>query len=77
LHKAKERMRECLTLKHRPTQHLRNSRRRLGAMKGKRLSMATAASLHSPKFCRETCCDRLGFAGDSKDDSGVFEPNGG
>ena len=32
---------------------------------------------YSPKFCRETCCDRLGFAGDSKDDSGVFEPNGG
>ena len=50
LHKAKERMRECLTLKCRPTQHSRNSRRRLGAMHGKNSSIATAASLTRPNF---------------------------
>jgi len=32
---------------------------------------------YSPKFYGQTCCDRLGFAGGSKDDSGVFEPNVG
>jgi hypothetical protein len=50
LHKAKERMRECLTLKYRPTQHSRNSRRRLGAMHRESPSMATAASLTRPSF---------------------------
>jgi len=41
LHKAKERMRECLTLKRQPTLPPRNSRRRLGAMHGRKASMAT------------------------------------
>jgi RNA polymerase sigma-70 factor, ECF subfamily len=39
LHKAKERMREYLTLKQQPTLLRRNSRRRLGAMYAKRASM--------------------------------------
>jgi RNA polymerase sigma-70 factor (ECF subfamily) len=37
LHKAKERMRESLSLKRQPTLHLRNSRRRRGSMHEKRL----------------------------------------
>lgn len=41
LHKAKERMRECLSLKRQPTLQPRNSRRRLGAMYGQKASMAT------------------------------------
>jgi hypothetical protein len=40
LHKAKERMRECLSLKRQPTLPLRSSRRRLGVMHGKKVSMA-------------------------------------
>jgi RNA polymerase sigma-70 factor (ECF subfamily) len=50
LHKAKERMRECLTLKYQPTQHSRNSRRRLGAMYGKSSSMASEALLTRQSF---------------------------
>ena len=48
LHKAKERMRECLCLKRQPTMHLRNSRRRRGAMRGKNASMVVDLSRPCP-----------------------------
>lgn len=48
LHKAKERIRECLSLKRQPTQPLRNSRRRRGAMHGKNASMACDFSRPRP-----------------------------
>ncbi|MGC2195492.1 MAG: sigma-70 family RNA polymerase sigma factor [Terriglobales bacterium] len=48
LHKAKERMRECLSLKRQPTRPLRNSRRRRGVMHGKNASMASDLSRPCP-----------------------------
>ena len=48
LHKAKERMRECLSLKHQPAQYSRNSRRKRGSMRGKSAAMASSLARQSP-----------------------------
>jgi RNA polymerase sigma-70 factor, ECF subfamily len=48
LHKAKERMRECLSLRHQPTRPLRNSRKRRGSMHRKNVSIARDFSRSCP-----------------------------
>jgi hypothetical protein len=48
LHKAKERMRECLSLRHQPTRPLRNSRKRRGSMHRKNVSIARDFSRPCP-----------------------------